>query len=1334
MENTLQKTRGIIEGLSDFWLVYFKDIDQLRALYTGMDILVGQSYLDLLSLLLNNSTQDAPLFNKEYYKLVQIKETDIRYSQRENSSRNRYVYTPPESIVSIQALQNKVLEVSALLDKDADFVVTEDRNIEFRRDPLNAYRMRVFGTQRSQFIVRNRLPQYDDFEIWLNDTGAHPPTVTIQADGQQIQIAYDGPQHSRRGTARVLVSLINTHPRLSEVLRAELVAEDAGETPPAAPPGAVSLLRQAVSPLEGYGVRQLLQRFGGKFTVRSVPDWVALGVEKGDILRLISGASIGTPHEYPISLVRTDALYIAPGTDSLTIKAGDRIYFSILREPENNRIYQEPLAPTAIAVQSSTDGQLDPEARTLHSFSANFSPLHKDDIIEIQGIRNRGQIRILEVIDQTTVALATTLIEEPAAVQWTLHSTIPANKLCTNGTLHPHTAKTARFVGVGADFTVQAAGTAIKMLRGNQVVAYRVLQYLSLAEVILDGVVVESSEPVATWGWASYIPLSTRLAFPQIKKGTTAVLARRLWDHGVVVEGEDYLVNEDQGQIQQLTTWRADLEPSAAYDYRLVLAGGEQFLLAGNMGVLLSSSPARFRDNYASFNYSHLDQSLYIQSVGIFTIKAVHSAHEVEVYEDPRLVDKAGPNTQYVWLLYPRGTLQTENVETFVHEISFWATNALVDNYNLYHAFGYLIDRFEPSSEAYRALIRGVFQLFMLGPTLERLESAVNTVSGLSVIRDDGEILLDYISGAERSGADGYLHSALQQFVAETAQFTDTALASYVYIKDGLNENKLFKIVGVLSASSVLLETPVTDDGPVSWELVRTPEQQVVTSKRTYKFPKTIPLRATVTNPDNVGVKLFRAFEVLTEVFNVTDYIESPLWWENIQIPVELWEGEPADRRQASPQLVEHVIDPIDGAKIGDPGFLIGADHTGFSPDATTGAVPMRYNVAFVVLDTWLKHHLFYVSFNPVLMGSLSASLIRDLENLVFVAKPAYTYIILSPASLLKDLIPLEEKLEFRSKRWFGGQRGDEISINTQAPLLIDGTWRIGDWYRTYETEGTLNPPFTSTKYPLWTPAPGENARVFFSKVVLPNLPVPRLIRIFRPIGSSDVGAVVDNYLVCEDGGFLDTHVFLNIRIQGATVYTIGQVVDATRVHLGVEHLADEENVSWELGAVGSGQGLLEPLTFPYANFTDLNARHAFEASDVGTLIRFIESQESDNQVVEIVQVFPLAPYTCVVRVSGTPVQIQGPWEHLQEVVKVEDDGIRFNLTGVTPPSGPITFRAYGLREPINTNTSDYSVADGDLFYAIGMDHPRKSLSRLRSSLDVAIQDDPIRIIRRPVA
>jgi hypothetical protein len=86
------------------------------------------------------------------------------------------------------------------------------------------------------------------------------------------------------------------------------------------------------------------------------------------------------------------------------------------------------------------------------------------------------------------------------------------------------------------------------------------------------------------------------------------------------------------------------------------------------------------------------------------------------------------------------GVIASSTTTTRVIEMTAWAPDARVDRRTLANNFGALVGRQADSSEPYRAFLEGIFQLYILGPVLQRIESALNVVLNLPVVRDDGEV------------------------------------------------------------------------------------------------------------------------------------------------------------------------------------------------------------------------------------------------------------------------------------------------------------------------------------------------------------------------------------------------------------------------------------------------------------------------------------------------------------------------------------------------------------------------------------------------------------------
>lgn len=73
--------------------------------------------------------------------------------------------------------------------------------------------------------------------------------------------------------------------------------------------------------------------------------------------------------------------------------------------------------------------------------------------------------------------------------------------------------------------------------------------------------------------------------------------------------------------------------------------------------------------------------------------------------------------------------------------ISFWIPDARFDKQYLYENFGFLVKRFDRSSEAYKTFIRGIWHYYTNGPNLRSVESAMNLITGFPVVIDDDEVV-----------------------------------------------------------------------------------------------------------------------------------------------------------------------------------------------------------------------------------------------------------------------------------------------------------------------------------------------------------------------------------------------------------------------------------------------------------------------------------------------------------------------------------------------------------------------------------------------------------------
>ena len=137
MANIYEGKANFIQGLSDLWIRFFKDQDQLRALYDGTQIVVGQAYLEFMSTVLNISIRETPVFQKEFFKLLTIREDNV--SQRLTDG--RYIFEVTDfAIKGARFLYNKIFSPTTILENNIDFEVEIDGDadlISFATDPFD---------------------------------------------------------------------------------------------------------------------------------------------------------------------------------------------------------------------------------------------------------------------------------------------------------------------------------------------------------------------------------------------------------------------------------------------------------------------------------------------------------------------------------------------------------------------------------------------------------------------------------------------------------------------------------------------------------------------------------------------------------------------------------------------------------------------------------------------------------------------------------------------------------------------------------------------------------------------------------------------------------------------------------------------------------------------------------------------------------------------------------------------------------------------------------------------------------------------------------------------
>lgn len=121
---------ALYKGLSSFWLKYFKDSDQLNAIYAGAESLLGQSYLDLMEIILSKSLTNIPVFKKEEWQLLVLKENEQTFDDAIVSSKTQEIGAVTFSAVAdkldptLDAVTISFVDVAQVRSTDEEFFPT----------------------------------------------------------------------------------------------------------------------------------------------------------------------------------------------------------------------------------------------------------------------------------------------------------------------------------------------------------------------------------------------------------------------------------------------------------------------------------------------------------------------------------------------------------------------------------------------------------------------------------------------------------------------------------------------------------------------------------------------------------------------------------------------------------------------------------------------------------------------------------------------------------------------------------------------------------------------------------------------------------------------------------------------------------------------------------------------------------------------------------------------------------------------------------------------------------------------------------------------------------
>ncbi len=381
---------------------------------------------------------------------------------------------------------------------------------------------------------------------------------------------------------------------------------------------------------------------------------------------------------------------------------------------------------------------------------------------------------------------------------------------------------------------------------------------------------------------------------------------------------------------------------------------GDQVRIVHDDGVVSFATVAARSEDYLTFNTR---TELRSSAPGAMSIGTNYP-----LYDD------------FLWLGVPfLRKVSVVSVPVRLGALSGWAPQPEIDHYSLYELYGHPLGVVrEPSTEAYRELLRGLWALYIQGPTHAHIEAALSVINGYPVIRTNGELVtsVDNTTSGLEIVTDHYVSvdDVLEVLPGTTETYVlaaDTALTAEVIYSareyHGIaraGEASIFTDVSWLASPGTppgFIEAGavggVTDlvigvtTYPIS--LVNNASLQVQAGQE-----PGAPVAGQTWSLQNAGVEIaagtagaflandpvdtpLSAFTAIADAYRVSDLVSDPTWWHNVTIPPGLIEGLSASRRRVTTGTfpVEYGYRGYEKA-YGDLGFYYGSNSDGAIDDS----------------------------------------------------------------------------------------------------------------------------------------------------------------------------------------------------------------------------------------------------------------------------------------------------------------------------------------------------------------------------------------------------------------
>lgn len=1043
-----------LHGLSDFWVSFFRDPALLRAFYDGTQVAMGQLYLELCQNVLAPSLDHAPAFDREYYRLLVVREHEVRAVEGPTAADDRFYWPDPEWVEGIGAIANRVVAPTAVLGPD-EFEVAAGV-VAFRHDPFR----------------------------WGGDDPL--PGFPVRPASWTAPATYASHRRTDWAAAGVRPGDV-LQVRLQSAVPVEAtVAQVAGER-----------LALAAAPegfAEGAGHRALRARvYRTPFDARVVGERVPTPrrVEK------VTGAFAGGTTDFQCPAIDVGAIPAAQWADRYLFVA-DAV------EPSNSGFYR---------VLSASDFAHAATLDRATPFTA--SPLVDAYLVDM-GEFNGGDAPAFPLA-RTHVTPGTLVLGARRHDARTLDGVAyPAGGDVVEGVDYAvdYDAGVVRLLAPWRPATTASASYAWRLLVAEESYPTRGDWFPSSyarGDVVRSGgrvyvCVVASSDAsgILPAEWETFAPFAVDVALPTREMAMWAVDARV--DRDLLYNNFGHLLGFRKRSGEP---YRAFLQGVS----QLFLRGPSvaRFESALNVAAGLpvvredGETTVAYDDGYVALGKTGLAQATGSTRVGLGAVVVDEAVGEGGVTDAVGSTLRAEPGS---FLAGDVGAVVSLRVADrgYVHVVAAVGPDGAEA----------VLDPAPETAADVRWRVRhraGNRQLRSDHPLVDHLFTDADLGAEIEILAERGA---DWRPWASYLEGDVVLYRGKSYAAVAPSSAAVFAPADWRRLPPLPPRNVgTFRIASVDGPRQVTLDAPfgLTDASHVRWRLTREGRATLTTDRRTYRLPVGVPVRAEAVAPGHV----FAAFEAIADAIRVRDYVTDPTWWRDVAVPPELMglDVEEAVRRRVTSDFVPNVLDPVDRALVGDPGLRLDADDEGtpglvregsatwlggdwvslavapglrptdlrhhvtfedrrfggsysireiapdlgavrldrFPPRAARGlaapqpiaraalpTVTYRRTVAFVVMDRFLKYHALHVA--VAALDKLAPEFLVDAREVLDAARPAYVHVFFETPLALADGFALRERLELD----VGFPLGDRVEFPDNR-LALPSDVAVGEYF-----------------------------------------------------------------------------------------------------------------------------------------------------------------------------------------------------------------------------------------------------------------------------------------------